>query len=117
MRAPPESLMPMMGTRLRSASSCTLTIFSAVTSPSEPPNTVAGDAPLFHAKTVRSMRREDIELHERSRVQEHLDAVARRGLSSRAPLVGGLGFRMQRLVAPLAVLVDLLFCDGGLCSM
>ena len=36
--------MPMMGTRLRSASSWTLTIFSAVTSPSEPPKTVASYA-------------------------------------------------------------------------
>src|SRR6266852_8770462 len=44
MRAPPESLMPMIGTRLRSASSCTFTIFSAVTSPSEPPYTVASYA-------------------------------------------------------------------------
>src|SRR5713226_3408771 len=41
MRAPPESLMPMIGTRLRSARSITLMTFSANTSPSEPPKTEA----------------------------------------------------------------------------
>src|SRR5207302_1819567 len=41
MRAPPESLMPMIGMRFFSARSITLMTFSANTSPSEPPNTVA----------------------------------------------------------------------------
>jgi hypothetical protein len=40
MRAPPESLMPMHGTPIRSDRSITLQIFSAITSPSEPPKTV-----------------------------------------------------------------------------
>ncbi len=40
MRAPPESLIPMMGHPLRRARSITLMIFSPNTSPSEPPNTV-----------------------------------------------------------------------------
>src|SRR3989442_1590737 len=41
MRAPPESLMPMIGIRLLSARSITLITFSAKTSPSEPPKTLA----------------------------------------------------------------------------
>src|SRR5574341_1286789 len=40
MRAPPPSLIPMQGTPIRRASSCTLQIFSATTSPSDPPKTV-----------------------------------------------------------------------------
>ena len=40
MRAPPESLMPMHGTPIFSDRSMTLQIFSAMTSPSEPPKTV-----------------------------------------------------------------------------
>jgi len=40
MRAPPESLMPIIGTPSRTAMSINLTIFSATTSPSDPPNTV-----------------------------------------------------------------------------
>ena len=40
MRAPPESLMPMTGQPIRAARSITLTIFSPITSPSEPPKTV-----------------------------------------------------------------------------
>ena len=38
MRAPPESLMPMIGQPVFSAWSMTLTIFSPNTSPSEPPD-------------------------------------------------------------------------------
>jgi hypothetical protein len=37
MRAPPPSLIPMTGQPLRSANSCTLTIFSPLTWLSEPP--------------------------------------------------------------------------------
>jgi hypothetical protein len=40
MRAPPESLMPITGQPIRAARSITFTIFSPITSPSEPPNTV-----------------------------------------------------------------------------
>jgi hypothetical protein len=39
-RAPPESLMPMTGQPILAARSMILHIFSAMTSPSEPPNTV-----------------------------------------------------------------------------
>ena len=39
-RAPPESLMPMTGQPIFAARSITLHIFSLMTSPSEPPNTV-----------------------------------------------------------------------------
>src|SRR5579859_4756871 len=41
MRAPPESLMPMIGMRFFRARSITLMTFSANTSPSDPPKTVA----------------------------------------------------------------------------
>ena len=40
MRAPPESLSPIIGAPLRTARSITLQIFSANASESEPPNTV-----------------------------------------------------------------------------
>ena len=40
MRAPPESLIPMTGQPIFAARSITFTIFSPITSPSEPPNTV-----------------------------------------------------------------------------
>ena len=40
MRAPPESLIPMMGQPVLRARSMTLTIFSPNTSPSDPPKTV-----------------------------------------------------------------------------
>ena len=40
MRAPPESLIPTTGQPTFTAMSITLQIFSANTSPSEPPNTV-----------------------------------------------------------------------------
>jgi hypothetical protein len=54
------------------------------------------------------MRREDVELHERSIVEEQLDTVSRGQFAGSTPPVGSLGLRMQRLVSPLAVLVDLL---------
>src|SRR5215217_2557045 len=40
MRAPPESLIPITGQPILAAKSMILTIFSAITSPSEPPKTV-----------------------------------------------------------------------------
>ena len=40
MRAPPESLIPITGQPILAARSMILHIFSAITSPSEPPNTV-----------------------------------------------------------------------------
>ena len=40
MRAPPESLIPITGQPILAARSMILTIFSAITSPSEPPKTV-----------------------------------------------------------------------------
>ena len=40
MRAPPESLRPITGAPLRTASSMIFTIFAANASDSEPPNTV-----------------------------------------------------------------------------
>ena len=60
---------------------------------------------------MRPMRREDVELDERALVDEHLDAIASRRLAGGTALVRGLGLRVQRLVAALAVLVDLLLGD------
>ena len=50
MRAPPESLMPMIGQPIRTARSMTLTIFSANTSPRLPPKTVKS---WLKTKTLR----------------------------------------------------------------
>src|SRR5438270_13747236 len=50
MRAPPESLMPMIGMRFRNARSITLITFSANTSPSDPPKT---DASWLNSITSR----------------------------------------------------------------
>ena len=60
-----------------------------------------------------AMGGEDVEFHERAFVEKHLDALACGGEAFRATFVGGLVLRMQRLVAALAVLVDLLL---GHCS-
>src|SRR6266852_1976227 len=100
MRAPPESLMPMIGTRLRSASSWTLTIFSAVTSPCDPA--------ILHAEAVRAVRREEVELHERAVVHQRLDALARSRQAPGAALVRRLVLGVKCLVPAFAVLVDLL---------
>ncbi len=59
------------------------------------------------------MSREHVKLDERAVVDEHLDALASGCLAGGAPLVGRLGFGVQRLVAPLPVLVDLLFRNAG----
>ena len=50
MRAPPESLMPITGQPILAARSMILTIFSPITSPSEPPKTVKS---WLNTQTVR----------------------------------------------------------------
>src|SRR5207253_1117191 len=52
MRAPPESLMPMIGMRFFSARSMTLMTFSANTSPSDPPKTVASWLNSIRSRTL-----------------------------------------------------------------
>ena len=74
---------------------------------------VAGDPAVLHPETVGAVRGEEVELDERAVVEQHLDAVARGGLAGCAPLVRRFGLGMQRLVAALSVLVDLLLGDGG----
>ncbi|TMF72940.1 MAG: LysR family transcriptional regulator, partial [Chloroflexi bacterium] len=54
------------------------------------------------------MRGENVQLHERAFVEQHLDPIARRRFARRSAFVGGLCLGVQRLVATLAVLVDLL---------
>src|SRR4029077_12587130 len=73
---------------------------------------IPGDPAIFHTESVGAMRREDVELDERARVEQHLDAISGGRLARGAPLVGRLGLRVQGLVAPLPVLVDLLLGDG-----
>src|ERR1700682_5573883 len=77
-------------------------------------DSIARYAPLLHSKAVGAVRGEHVELHERSLVEEHLDPVTRGRLAGRATPVGGFGLRVQRLVAALAVLVDLLLRHRGL---
>src|SRR5207302_2666556 len=72
---------------------------------------VTRDLPIFHPEPVCPVRRENVELHERAFVEQHLDPVAGRRLAGRAALVGGGGLGMERLVPALAVLVDLLLGD------
>ncbi len=50
MRAPPESLIPITGQPILAARSMILHIFSAMTSPSEPPKTVKS---CENTKTLR----------------------------------------------------------------
>src|SRR5205814_1137745 len=69
---------------------------------------VARDLPVLHAEPVRSVRGENVQLHERAFVEQHLDPIARRRFARRSAFVGGLCLGVQRLVATLAVLVDLL---------
>ena len=98
MRAPPPSLMPIMGMPVLRARSMTLTIFSPYTSPSEPPKTVAswlntatlpavdragaGDHPVavgalvLHAEVGRAVPDQLVELDERARVEQRLDPLA-----------------------------------------
>src|SRR5579872_643626 len=74
---------------------------------------VARQAPLLHAETVRAVRGEHVELDERSLVEQHLDPVSCGQLAGGAPFVRGFGFRVQRLVAALAIEVELLLGDAG----
>src|SRR5207249_2607993 len=102
MRAPPESLSPMIGAPFCRAESITLQIFSACASDSEPPNTVKSCAntytsrpsirpyPVttpspryFSSASPKSTERwvEAIELDERARVEQRVEPLARRQLS------------------------------------
>src|SRR4029077_3310848 len=71
-------------------------------------HSVTRDSPVLHSEALRAVRCENVELYKRPLVEEHLDALARRRLAHRPALVLSGRVRMQRLVAPLAVLVDLL---------
>src|SRR6266568_6991167 len=73
---------------------------------------VARDLAVLHPEPVGAVGGEDVQLDERPAVEQHLDPVTRRRLAGGSPLVRGLGVGVQRLVAPLAVLVDLLLGDG-----
>ena len=75
---------------------------------------VAGDLPLLHAEPMCAMRREEVQLDECSVVEECLDALARGGKAFRATLDGRVVLGMERLIAALAVLIDLLLGDGRL---
>src|SRR5207247_10205548 len=78
---------------------------------------VTGDLAVLHPEAVRAMRRKDVELDERALVEQHLDAIAGGRFARRPTLVRGVGVGVQSLVAALAVLVDLLFRNGGRLSL
>ena len=107
--------MPITGQPIFAARSMILHIFSPITSPSEPPNTVkswlkthtrapvdravAGHhrvAPrpvLLHVEVVGAVAHERVELLEGARVEQLLDALARRVLAARVLLLLGLRAR------------------------
>ena len=104
MRAPPESLIPITGQPILAARSMTLHIFSAMTSPSEPPKTVkscekthtraavdravAGDdgvapgAVLLHPELGHPVADERVQLLEGARIQQLLEPLARGQLAA-----------------------------------
>src|ERR1700687_5025842 len=69
---------------------------------------IARNPPVLHSKAIGAVRGETVQLDERSRVEEHLDAFAGGRLAGGAPPVGGFGLGVERLVTTFAVLVDLL---------
>ncbi len=122
--------MPITGQPIFAARSMILHIFSPITSPSEPPKTVKswlnthtvrpsivpwpGDhrvapRPVFlHLEVVRAVAHERVELLEGARVEQLLDALARRVLAARVLLLLGLRRRVQRRFAQLVQLGELL---------
>src|SRR6266481_2206868 len=104
MRAPPESLMPMIGMRFFRARSITLMTFSAKTSPSDPLR--------LQAESGRAVDREDVELLERVAVDQARDALARGQLVLGVLTVERLRITVARLVLALpeqVQRVDLMF--------
>ena len=114
----------------------TLHIFSAITSPSEPPKTVkswektatrpavdravAGDhrvavgPALLHVELVGAVADEGVELLERAGVEQLLDPLAGGELALRVLLLDRLlGGRVDRLLAQLAQLGELLLVGLG----
>ena len=123
--------MPITGQPILAARSMILHIFSAMTSPSEPPKTVkswredahapavdravAGDhrvAPrpvLLHLELGRAVAHVGVELLEGARVEQLLDPLAGRVLALRVLLLDGrLGSVVDRGVAQLLELGELL---------
>src|SRR4029453_10331694 len=100
MRAPPESLRPTTGAPIFTARSMILTIFAALVSESEPPNTVkscanaktsrpltrpppatppaAGPHLTGHAEVAAPVGDERIDLLECRRIEQMVDALSRR---------------------------------------
>ena len=128
--------MPITGAPTLAARSMTLHIFSAITSPSEPPKTVkswrededraavdravAGDdgvAPgpvLLHLEVVGAVADEGVELLERAGVEQLLDPLAGGQLALRVLLLDRLlGGRVDRLLAQLAQVGELLLVGLG----
>ncbi len=135
-RAPPESLIPITGQPILAARSMILHIFSAITSPSEPPNTVKswlnthtrrpsivpwpGDdrvavgPVLLHVELVRAVAHEHVELLERTGVEQLLDALPRGVLAALVLLGDGLlRAGVDRLVAQLLESSELLVVGLG----
>src|SRR4029079_7729335 len=68
---------------------------------------VARDLAVLHPKAMRAVGGDDVELHERSLVEQHLDAGSGGRFTGGSALVCSIRGRVQRLITPLAVLVDL----------
>ncbi len=122
--------MPITGQPILAARSMILHIFSPITSPSEPPKTVKswlntqtrrpsivpwpgdhGVAPgpvLLHVEVVGAVAHERVELLEGAGIEQLLDALARRVLAARVLLLLGLRGRVQRRLAQLVQLGELL---------
>ena len=103
MRAPPESFRPMTGAPIFAARSMIFTIFAALASESDPPNTVkscantkhqpavdppvAGDEAvavellLGHAEVAAAVRDQLVGFLEGAFIEQELDALARRHLA------------------------------------
>ena len=127
--------MPMTGQPTLAARSITFTIFSPITSPSEPPNTVkscektatgaavdravAGDhrvAPgtvVQHVEVARAVADEGVQLLERARVEQLLDPLAGGQLAAVVLLLLGLRVRVDCLLAQLLELGKLLLIGLG----
>ena len=126
----------MTGQPILAARSITLHIFSLMTSPSEPPNTVkswentadaaavdravAGHhrvperARLVHPEVMRAVAHVGVELLERARVEQLLDPLARRVLALGVLLLHRrLRGVVDRRVAQLVELRELLFVGLG----
>src|SRR6185295_16951441 len=121
MRAPPESLIPITGQPILAARSMILHIFSAMTSPSEPPKTVKScekthtcRPSIFPCPVTTASPQGRLRCMSKSGVQQLLDPLARGELAAVVLLGLGLGRRVHRRLAQLVQLRQALFEGLGI---